>query len=101
MELTNFTELTYVLSFTGMIATVCLLTQFTKAMLDQLVENRTKYVVYFFSAALCVLAAIKLGGPNLTDTIITWFLNSIIVWFAAMESFDKIAQPLYNKLFKR
>jgi hypothetical protein len=88
----DFTTLAYLLTFPGMIAAVILLTQFTKKMFDSLLPNQTKYVVYFFSLWLCIAAAAFNGTfvnvGSIFETVIVWFINSIIVWFAAMKTFE-------------
>lgn len=99
----DFTTIDYLLSFPGMIAAVIMLTQFTKRMFDKLVHNRTKYVVYFFSALFCVFAAAFYGQFGTTDatvqTVLVWLVNSVIVWFAAMKTFETVKGNTDGTLF--
>jgi hypothetical protein len=89
MNFENFVTPGYIASFAGMIIIVAILTQFTKSMLDKIIENRTKYLVYFWSVVLCVFAAYLAKDYSLPG-IFSWFVNSIIVWLAAMKSFEVV-----------
>lgn len=90
----NFTTLAYLLSFPGMIAAVIMLTQWTKKMIDDIKPMPTKYVVYFYALSFCIVAGIFQGNiSNVSaalETIIVWFVNSIIVWLAAMKAFETV-----------
>lgn len=96
MDFNNFTTLSYILSFPGMIAIVIMLTQFTKSIFDGVFENRTKYIVYGWSLFFCILAAVILGNwenmKSILDTLVVWMCNSVIVWFAAMKAFEVISK---------
>jgi len=87
----EFTTLAYLLSFPGMIIAVVTLTQFTKKMFDKIKNNRTKYVVYGYSLILCIVGAIVSGG-SIMHLIVLWGMNSVIVWFAAMKSFEIVLE---------
>lgn len=90
----NFTSFAYMMSFAGMIATVIMLTQFTKGLIDKLLQNKTRYLVLGFSTLLCVLAAIFFGdfssATAVVQTVSVWIINDIIVWMAAMKSFEVV-----------
>ena len=90
----NFTSFEYVMSFAGMIATVIMLTQFTKSIIDKIMENKTKYVVLGFATLLCVIAAVFFGDftsfANVLKTVLVWIVNDVIVWMAAMKAFEVI-----------
>lgn len=96
----KFISLEFLLSFPGMISIVIILTQFTKRMFDKLVNNRTQYVVYAYSFLLCVFAAM-LHGKFITpaailETILVWSINSVIVWAAAMKTFETVSKTKYD-----
>ena len=90
----GFTTLEYLISFPGMIATVILLTQFTKGMFDTMVSNNTKYIVFFYALMLCIVAAVFQGNFTtnslILQTILVWLINSVIIWFAAMKTFELV-----------
>lgn len=92
--LNEFVSLDYVLTFTGMVIVVILLTQFTKRLFDTILENRTKWIVYGYSFLLCLFAGIWQGkfstGREIAETCLLWIINSVIVWFTAMKSFETI-----------
>lgn len=96
----DFTTLAYMISFPGMILTVILLTQFTKTMFDNVLKVATKYLVFFYSAALCVVAAIVngtfVGMPEVLGTILVWTVNSVIVWLAAMKAYETVSASLMS-----
>lgn len=98
MNFENFVTIDFILSFAGMVVVVILLTQFTKSMFDKLFTNKTKHIVYFFAFLLCVLAALYSGDFTTTkmiiQTIVTWFVNSIIVWLSAMKAFEEVNEFL-------
>ncbi len=91
----NFTSFGYVMSFAGMIATVIMLTQFTKGLIDKIIENKTRYIVLVFSTILCIVAAIFFGSyvsfAETVKTVLVWVVNDVIVWMAAMKSFEIVA----------
>jgi hypothetical protein len=88
----NFVSFDYIMTFTGMVILVGLLTQFTKSMLDKIVENKTKYLVYGYSLFFCIVAAVLTGTwtgtTEIVQTIITWGINSVVIWFAAMKAYE-------------
>ena len=90
----NFVSLDFVLSFAGMVIIVCLLTQFTKDLFDKLFYNRTKYIVYIWSLVLCIFAGLWTGkfdtAKDIAETCVIWFINSIVVWFVAMKSYEEL-----------
>jgi nitrate/nitrite transporter NarK len=94
--LENFVSMDYVLTFGGMVAMVIILTQFTKKLFDAMGPNRTKWVVYLYSFCLCVLAAIWNGkfsnGKEILETCTTYVINSVIIWFTAMKSFEIVTE---------
>ena len=92
MEYTDFISLAQILTFPGMITTVMLLVQFTKKMFDKALPGvHTRYVVYMWSVLLCALAATILGDWVVPlQTIVTWFINSVIVWFTAMKAYETL-----------
>jgi hypothetical protein len=94
MEFNDFITLEFVLSFTGMVIVVSLLTQFTKKLFDKLFDNRTKYVAYAWSFVLSVFAAICTGSFStaieIFETCLIWFINSALVWFTAMKAFEEV-----------
>ena len=94
----GFTTLTYLLSFPGMIAAVIMLTQFTKKMFDKLLDNQTKVIVYGYAAILSVVAGAFQGkfttSAEIIETCLIWTINSIIVWFAAMKSFEMVDEKV-------
>ena len=92
MNIEGFVSFNYCISFAGMIVIVILLTQFTKQMIDKIIENRTKYVVYAYALLLCVLAAGYTGKfdkiQDGIETCVIWLINSVIVWFSAMKAYE-------------
>jgi hypothetical protein len=94
VEFKEFVTLEFVLSFTGMVIVVSLLTQFTKNLFDKLFKNQTKYVVYAWAFALSVFAAISTGSflnaKEIFETCLIWFINSVLVWFTAMKAFEEV-----------
>jgi len=90
--LEEFVTLDFVLSFAGMVIIVGILTQFTKTLIDKIVSNSTKYVVYAWTFLLCCFAAWQLGtwtnAATIIVTIFLWFLNSVFVWLSAMKAYD-------------
>ena len=96
--LTNFISMDYILTFAGMIILVNLLTQFTKRMFDKVMENRTKWIVAGYSAALCAIAGIWQGkfstGREIVETCVIWTINSVIVWFTAMKAYETATDNL-------
>lgn len=96
----EFTTLAYLLSFPGMIAAVIMLTQFTKGMIDSLFTVKTKFVVFFYAFIFCVVAAMFQGDftspPAILSTLIVWFVNSVIIWFASMKAFEEVIQNKSN-----
>ena len=88
----NFVSIDYLISQPGMIAVVILLTQFTKRLADSLIpNNQTKYVAYVWTLLLTAVVASMIGDwMNPVSTIVVWFINSVIVWFAAMKAFEII-----------
>lgn len=90
----NFVSIDFVLSFAGMVIVVSLLTQFTKNLFDKLVDNRTKYVVYGWSALLCIFAGAWTGkfvsARDIVETCVIWLINSVVVWFTAMKAWEEI-----------
>lgn len=96
----NFITIDVLLSFAGMIVAVCMLTQFTKSMFDNIVENRTKWVAYGWTFALCFLAAALQGQFDsislILQTIAVWLVNSVIVWFASMKAYEEIEELHIN-----
>ena len=96
--MTEFTTLQYLISFPGMIAAVILLTQFTKRMFDKLGASNTKYVVYGYAIVFSIIAALVLGDfANTTkalETSLVWLVNSVIVWFTAMKTFEMVVKDV-------
>lgn len=92
--LNDFISIDYLFTFAGMVAAVIFLTQFTKKLFDAIGNNRTKWIVYGFSVALCVFAAMWQGkfstGREIVETCVTYLVNSVIVWFASMKAFETI-----------
>ena len=90
--LNDFVSIDYVLTFSGMVILVTMLTQFTKRLFDALIDNRTKWVVYVYSFLLCSFAGIWQGkfstGREIAETCILWLINSVIVWFTSMKTFE-------------
>lgn len=90
----EFISLDYVLTFSTLVAIVVLLTQFTKKLFDSILDNRTKWIVYGYSFFLCLFAGIWQGkfstGREIAETCLLWLINSVIVWFSAMKSFETI-----------
>ena len=88
----NFVDFGYVLSFAGMVIIVNMMTQFTKSLFDKIIQNRTKYVVYGWALLLCVLAAVFTGnwgtGHEVLQTVVTWMINSVVVWMTAMKAYE-------------
>lgn len=92
--LTDFITTEYIFTFAGMIVIVNLFTQFTKRLLDKIVENRTKWLVAAYSILLCILAGAWQGkfstGREIVETCVIWLINSVIVWFAAMKAYETV-----------
>jgi len=93
---TDFVTMDYILTFAGMVVVVNILTQFTKKLFDKLIWNRTKWVVAGYSLLLGIIAAIWKGNfssvPNVFETCVIWFINSVIVWFTAMKAYETVAE---------
>ena len=87
----KFIDITYVMSFAGMVIIAVLLTQFVKNLFAKV---KTKYVVLAIAFLLCLVAAIFYGNfatlQEIVETVITWLINIVIVWFSAMKSFETI-----------
>lgn len=92
----DFVSMDYILTFTGMVVVVNLLTQFTKNLFDKIFKNRTKYVVYGYSFLLCALAGAWQGkfttNREIVETCVIWLINSIVVWFTAMKAYETITE---------
>lgn len=99
---TDFITMDYILTFTGMVVIVNMLTQFTKKLFDKLIWNlslsicRTKWVVAGYSLLLGIIAAIWKGNfssaPDVFETCVIWLINSVIVWFTAMKAYETVAE---------
>lgn len=97
MNFDNFVDVSYVLSFAGMVIIVSLLTQFTKKLFDEVLpDNKTKHIVYGWSLLLCLFAGAWTGkfstSREIIETCVIWLINSVVVWFTAMKSYESIAQ---------
>jgi len=94
--LNNFVTLDYILTFTGMVVVVTLLTQFTKRLFDTILDNRTKWIVYGYSLLLCLFAGIWQGKfstyREIAETCLLWSINSVIVWFTSMKAFETVKE---------
>lgn len=92
MEFTDFVTLAQLLAFPGMITAVMLLVQFTKQMADKWFPgSKTMYVVYFWAAVLCAVAAVTSGDWTAPfETVFTAFVNSVVVWFTAMKAYETL-----------
>lgn len=90
----DFITLEFILSFAGMVIVVVALTQFSKKMFDVLVDNKTKYVVYGWSFALCLFAGAWTGkfstAREIAETCVIWAVNSVIVWYTARKAYEEI-----------
>jgi len=93
---TNFVTLDYILTFTGMVVVVNLLTQFTKGLFDKMFENRTKWIVAAYSFILAAVAAFWKGDFSTVhttiETIVIWAVNATIVWFTAMKAYETVIE---------
>jgi len=94
--LDNFVSMDYVLTFSGMIILVTLLTQSTKSLFDAIGDNRTKWIVYGYSIILCVIAGLWQGSfstlKEIVEMVVLTLINSVIVWFTAMKAFETIKE---------
>lgn len=94
--LNNFVSIEFILTFTGMIILVNMLTEFTKKMFDKIGPNRTKWVVAGYSVLLCSFAGIWQGkfstGREIIETCTIWLINSVIVWFSAMKAYETLSE---------
>jgi len=92
--LNNFVSMEYILTFTGMVIIVSMLTQFTKSLFDKIFKNETKWVVAGYSLLLCMISGVWQGkfstGREIVETCVIWLINSIIVWFTAMKAFETL-----------
>jgi hypothetical protein len=87
----QFVSIDYLISFPGMIAVVVLLTQFTKKLFDSLLPNQTKYVAYGWTLLLTIVVASMIGDwVNPVSTAVVWLINSCIIWFSSMKTFEII-----------
>jgi hypothetical protein len=90
----NFVTMEYILTFTGMVIIVNLLTQFTKRLFDKIGDNRTKYVVAGYSILLCIIAGAWqdkfTNSREIVETCVIWLINSVVVWFSAMKAYETI-----------
>jgi len=87
----KFITFSYMMSFAGMIITVVLLTQFIKGLF---ITVRTKWVVLVMSAILGTLLMLFAGDFTTVklaiESVATGLVNIVIVWFAAMKSFEVV-----------
>ena len=92
--LNEFITLEYILTFTGMIIIVNMLTQFTKKLFDAIGANHTKWVVAGYSILICAFAGAWQGkfstGREILETCVIWFINSVIVWFTSMKAYESV-----------
>lgn len=88
----GFITIDVISTFPGMVMVVSLLTQFTKRTIDKLFGNRTEYVVYLYSLALCFFVSYYKGklAHGLIVAIFLNLLNAVIVSLAAMKGYEKI-----------
>ena len=88
----EFIAFDYVMSYAGMVATVMLLTQVFKSVLDKFLHNKTKFLVLGLSVALCIFGAIYYGdfssSLETAKTILVWLINAAMVWLASMKSYE-------------
>ena len=92
MEFDAFVTLAQILTFPGMITATLLLVQFTKRMADKVAPKvHTRYVVYFWAAVLCAVAAATQGDWSRPfETVFMAFVNSVIVWMTAMKTYETL-----------
>lgn len=95
--LENFVEFEYMMSFAGMVMITVIVTQFLKGLFSKI---KTKYVVLGVAFALCILGAVLFGNAGsvieVIKTIVTWLVNTILVWFSAMKAFEVVTNTEPN-----
>lgn len=101
--LEDFLTLEAISSFPGMVMVVGLLTQFTKKLVDKVVENHTVAIVYFYSIAIIFFTSYARGeltGPSgeIIIQVVMNFLNAVVVALAAMKGYETVlAKVDYNR----
>lgn len=94
--ITEFVTMNYILTFTGMVVIVNLLTEFTKKLFDKMIPNQTKWVVAGYSILLGIIAAVWKGdftsAMSTFETCVIWFVNSVVVWFTAMKAYETVVE---------
>jgi uncharacterized membrane protein len=70
---------------------VAILTQFTKGVIDKFFKTRTKFIVYLYALALSWFISYTKGFEgDIIVIIVLDVLNSFIVAFAAMKTYETI-----------
>lgn len=91
----KFTDIGFLLSFTGMVLAVVLLTQGSKKLFKIEGRDVIQWIVFGWALFFCIIAAVLLGDFSNSDailsTIVVWLVNAFIVWFTAEKSFEKLA----------
>lgn len=87
----------------GLVIAVCLLTQFTKELIDKIKRIPTKYIVYIYAEILMFAMLFltqdvsQFGWKEWLAEAIVVILNGIIVAMACMKSYEEIVDYIYNK----
>lgn len=92
--MSEFTTIAYLLSYPGMIAAIVLLTQALKSLFGLTGREKIQWVVLGLAFIFCAIAAFFQGDfsseAEIISTVLVWTVNTFIIWFAAMKSFEKI-----------
>jgi len=87
----------------GLVIAVCLLTQFTKELVDRIKKIPTKYIVYLYAEVLMFAMLFltqdisRFGWREWLAEVIVVILNGIIVAMAGMKSYEEVVDYIFNK----
>ncbi len=92
----NFYNWDYLSSFTGIVACVTLIIQFTKVSLDKVWKIPTRFVVWVLSYILLVLVSWFTTGITINKLIMS-ALNAIVVTLASMGAYEATFRKVDQK----
>lgn len=93
----NFITVDYLSSLTGCVVIVCMITQFTKELVDKFLPKiSTKYVCFFFSF-LTILMYQVATKTIFTSNLYVTFINAIIVAITSIATFETVIKKFETK----
>jgi len=100
----TFLELSYIISYPGIVTLAWVLTEGTKLLLDKLKpDNKTRYVVLAWVLILVsIRAVVKISEfeiitfISILTIIVEWLFNTFIIWFGLMEAHGYFTQKISN-----